>query len=384
MDTARALTDNLANLLRREHAALGEFLVALADFDRRRLWVDLGYTSLFYFVHRELRLSKAAAQYRKVAAELIQRVPAVVEPLRDGRLCLTSVIEAAKVVTPENWETVLPRFFGLSRREAMEIVAELQPHPAPPRRTVVTSPRAAPTRVASAGGLTAAAPAGPCAEVAAGSPGELTLSEGAIPHGSAHGNGAAGSPDKPTLGEAAVAPAATYRPAEIVPLSAQERRFHVTVTDRFLRKLEAAAAALSHSHPGATSDVILEAGLDLLLAQEEKRKGVVEKPRKAPRAAKADHIPAHVRRAVWARDGGRCRWPLASGGICGCTRRLQFDHIQPLALGGKSTVENVRILCRSHNLLAARLAFGDEWMNRYTIDPRGPRPTTRRLAAPSS
>src|SRR5215208_3099613 len=75
------------------------------------------------FLHRELLLSKAAAQYRKVAAELIQQVPAVVEPLRDGRLCLTSIIEAAKVVTAENWETVLPRFFGLSRREAMEVVA---------------------------------------------------------------------------------------------------------------------------------------------------------------------------------------------------------------------------------------------------------------------
>ncbi len=36
MDTARALTENLAALLSREHVALAEFLVALADFDRRR------------------------------------------------------------------------------------------------------------------------------------------------------------------------------------------------------------------------------------------------------------------------------------------------------------------------------------------------------------
>jgi len=385
MDTARALTDNLAALLRREHAALGEFLVALADFDRRRLWVDLGYTSLFYFLHRELRLSKAAAQYRKVAAELLQRIPAVVEPLRDGRLCLTSIVEAAKVVTPENFGTVLPRFFGLSRREAMEIVAELQPHPAPPRRTVVTSPRAAPARVASAAGLTADTPAGACAKVAAGSPDELTLSETTVPRGAAGGfRGAAGSPDELTLGEVTRAPAAVPRPAEIVPLTAQERRIHVTVSARFLRKLEDAAAMLSQALPGATSEAILEAGLDLLLAQAEKRRGVVEKPRKSPRPAKADHIPAHVKRAVWARDGGKCQWALASGGICGCTRRLQFDHIQPLALGGKSTIENVRMLCRAHNLLAARLAFGDEWMDRYTRDPRGPAPTTRRPPAPSS
>jgi hypothetical protein len=147
MDTPRALTENLAALLRREHDALAEFLVALADFDRRRGWAELGYPSLFYFLHRELHLSKGAAQYRKVAAELFEQVPAVVEPLRSGKLCLTSIIEAAKVVTAENWETVLPRFYELSKREAMEVVAALQPHPAPgfapsspPRRR----PRAAP------------------------------------------------------------------------------------------------------------------------------------------------------------------------------------------------------------------------------------------------
>ncbi len=60
MDNARALTENLASLLRREHAALGELLVALADFDRRRLWEQLGHASLFAFLHRELHLSKGA------------------------------------------------------------------------------------------------------------------------------------------------------------------------------------------------------------------------------------------------------------------------------------------------------------------------------------
>jgi hypothetical protein len=75
---------------------------------------------------------------------------------------------------------------------------------------------------------------------------------------------------------------------------------------------------------------------------------------------------------------------LASGGVCGCTRRLQLDHIKPLALGGTSTIDNVRVVCRMHNLLAARLAFGDELMDRYTSDPRGPRPTIRTPAAPSA
>jgi hypothetical protein len=32
-------------------------------------------------------------------------------------------------------------------------------------------------------------------------------------------------------------------------------------------------------------------------------------------------VPAHVKRAVWERDGGRCQWKLDGGGICGSTHR---------------------------------------------------------------
>ena len=143
MDTARDFTRRLQDLLRRERLALAEFLVALADFDRARLWVELGYTSLFYFLHRELGLSKGAAQYRKTAAELIQRFPEVVEPIRDGRLCFTTVVELSKVLTPENRSEVLPKFFHLSKAEAKEVAVEIRPEAAP-RRDVVTAVRTPP------------------------------------------------------------------------------------------------------------------------------------------------------------------------------------------------------------------------------------------------
>ncbi len=144
MTSARDLTARLADLLRRERAALAELLVALADFDRQRLWLELGHASLFYFLHRELGLSKGAAFYRKTAAELIQRFPEVVEPLRDGRLCLTSVVELSKVITPGNREEVLPRFFQLSKREAKAVSAALRPDEAAPHREVVTAVRMPP------------------------------------------------------------------------------------------------------------------------------------------------------------------------------------------------------------------------------------------------
>ena len=93
LSDARTSSRHLADLLRREHGALADFLLALAEFDRTEAFRSLGFANVFDYLHRELRLSRAAAHFRKVAARLVARFPEVVEPLRDGRLCLTSVVE---------------------------------------------------------------------------------------------------------------------------------------------------------------------------------------------------------------------------------------------------------------------------------------------------
>jgi hypothetical protein len=94
-------------------------------------------------------------------------------------------------------------------------------------------------------------------------------------------------------------------------------------------------------------------------------------PPPARRAGPREHVPAAVRRAVWTRDAGRCQWPLDSGGSCGSTHQLELDHVVPWARGGAPTVEGLRLLCRRHNRLAARLAFGERCMRRYAAPAAG-------------
>jgi hypothetical protein len=365
MDNARELAADLLRLLHREQGAMADFLVALAEFDDRRLWLKLGYSSLFVFLHRELGLSKGASHFRRVAAELIQRFPEVVEPLRNGRLCITSIVELAKVITPANRVEVMPRFFHASKQEAKAVAAEICPREAVPTRAVVTSVAPAATRTGPA-----AAPAGVRQESAEVRPVELAL---------------------------APPPPAAPPPRTVAePLTADLRRLHVTVSKRFMEKLEAARDALSHSHPGADVEAILEAGLDRLIERAAERKGCTrpkaEKPstavtfakgargvgRKPVAAPNPRFIPAAVRREVWLRDGGRCQFRLENGELCGSTHRLQFDHLHPVALGGKSTVGNLRLACSAHNLLAARRVFGDALMDRYApARPSGGSAVTR-------
>jgi 5-methylcytosine-specific restriction endonuclease McrA len=381
MTHARVLAERLADLLHREQGAMAEFLVALADFDKRRGWLELGHSSLFYFLHRELGLSKGAAHYRKTAAELVQRFPEIVEPLRDGRLCITSIVHLARVLTPENRHEMLPKFFQRSKREAMAVAAALQPASAAPHRDIVTA-----LRPGSAAGLASAVGA---ASVAGAAGAAVVAAAASSSSASAGEDGLAVQPVELSVTAASLVPKPARRDAA-EPLTADLSRLHITVSRRFLEKLQAARAALSHSRPSASAEEILEAGLDLVLRRDAKRKGLVQKPRKEmPRKempsqemptqemptqemppkenpSAESHVPAAVKRQVWTRDGGHCQWPLESGGVCGSTLRVELDHRVPLALGGASTADNVRLLCRVHNDLAARRVFGDEWMNQFT------------------
>jgi hypothetical protein len=379
---ARRARDALKVLLRREQAALAEFLVALAHFDRRRGWEPLGHASLFAFLVADLRLSKSAAYYRRSATVLLQVFPEVIEPLRAGQLCLSTIGELAKVLTEQNRAVVTPRFFGLSAREAQELVAELQPRHVPATRMVVTRvldrPRESARVAQPVLSLEPASAPTPCLDPNVVPPWRFPTS------GIANG----GRADGGVLG-------LLPRRDEIVPFTASLRRVHFNVDRQVVKKLEAARDGLSHTIRGATMEQVLEAALDLLLDKQARARGLVKRPRAAlaaqppataptpteppttvPRPPRREGpretIPAAVRRAVWQRDAGRCSWPLDGGGCCGSTRRLELDHVIPWAEWGPSTVENLRVVCGRHNALAARQVFGGGHMSRYRHGGAGP------------
>ena len=61
-------------------------------------------------------------------------------------------------------------------------------------------------------------------------------------------------------------------------------------------------------------------------------------------------IPAPVKRRVWLRDGGRCRYvDRKTGRRCNSRHLLQIDHVLPFALGGGAEPENLRLLCGAHH-----------------------------------
>jgi len=74
----------------RERQTLKEILEHLEEIHRRRVYADLGYSSLFKYLVKELRYSEGAAARRINVLNLVKEVPKAKEMIANGELNLTS------------------------------------------------------------------------------------------------------------------------------------------------------------------------------------------------------------------------------------------------------------------------------------------------------
>ena len=128
---ARALSERLRALAGEERNVQAEFLLHLDALDRRRGYADLGYPSLWEYCLRALHLREGAAGRRIGAMRVLRRFPSLVDAVRDGRLCLSTLCVLGPVLTPDNVEEVAARAAFRTKAETDTIAASLKPRPAP-------------------------------------------------------------------------------------------------------------------------------------------------------------------------------------------------------------------------------------------------------------
>ena len=177
---------------------------------------------------------------------------------------------------------------------------------------------------------------------------------------------------------------------------------HLTIPKSMHDKIRRAQCMLSHTIPSGDVVKVLERALDLLLSHEGRRIGSTRstaapnwanevrgtagvdqsEPPSSSRVSspsRTRYIPARVRRAVWERDQGQCTFVTHAGHRCSARRFLEFDHVEPVARGGSSTVEGLRLRCRTHNQYAAEETFGAEFMQQKRERARRERAAQREL-----
>ncbi len=317
--TDGALRREMIGALANERRAAALALAHLAEFDARKLYVPEGYPSMFRFCANRLGLSDAGASKRIQAARTAREFPAIWDLLAGGRLSVSAVCLLAPKLEPENADELLAAAAGRSKRALELCLANRFPKADVVMEVAPLEP--APEGSRSPENVNGLAPAHP------------------------QGDGTAAS-----------------RP-RIAPLSPERYGVRFTMGQGTHEAIQAFEQLAGRKVTAEHMNEALRRGFEAMAAAIEKRRfAATDRPRKQQGPAKGRHIPAAVRREVRERDGDRCTFVADSGRRCEARGKLEFDHIEPVARGGKSTAANLRLRCRAHNQYEAERAFGAGFM----------------------
>lgn len=339
--STKALLDGLAGLLGSERQTLARLIAHLVEVEDRRLHLELACSSLFDFCTRKLGLSEGEAYRRINAARLVRRFPIILELVAAGRIHLSALALLRDHLTETNHRALLDDAAGKTKNELKELLAARFPRP-----DVPTTIRKLPSIPSSSGAARADAPALPLLA----SPSSGSTSAAPV------------EPSRPQNASGTQLAANGPSPARMEPLAPARYKMQLTAHEKLKEKLDRAARLMGQRSAEADLATVMERALDSLIAELEKaRFGKTSRPQRR-RKTKRGYVARATRREVVARDGEQCSFVGDDGQRCPARTMLEFDHRHARAKGGSGEADNVRMLCRAHNLHAAERAFGRSYI----------------------
>lgn len=299
-------------LVRDERRITTAILWHLHEIDRRRLFAELGFASLFEYCTEQLKYSAGGAQRRIASMRLLRELPEIEAKINSGELNVSAVAQAQsvfrqakrenKAFTLEAKKEIVERLENKSHRDCEKILAEINP----------TSVRPSRERVISA--------------------------------------------------------------------SRTEIRFEAS--DELYEKIQKLKGFYAHRLKGSSNFADL---IELLVTQalekhDAKAQSQSQSQSQSSSGARQPlptsevtvtnrYIPQAIRKNAMAKAQGRCTYvDPKSRRRCSSTFALEFDHIIPLGRGGLTIARNIRVLCRTHNQLAAVQNFGARKMEGYLFN----------------
>lgn len=301
----------LLSLVKEERRITNLIIQNLQKVQDTKLFLHMGYSSMFEYCTRALGYSESCAYRRISAVKICREISEVKDKLDSGSLNLTTVsmaqsffLTAAKELTVKNNKN-----YVLTKETKTEILAQIENCTKRQAELVL------------------------CAEAE-----KLGVS-------------------KPR----SQAPEVQFITSDVALL-------HLRVKKNTIQKLDHIKMLRSHKNPNMSYSEAIEDMCQYMLtkidphqrpqagaAQQNSNKKTqittIEKSQSQSKSkSPSRYIPANTRNTIWLRDLGQCTYKNPNTNMrCNSKHLLQLDHIQPLFLGGNNTPQNLRLLCFSHH-----------------------------------
>ena len=330
------LWENTKKLAQKERELSLQVIHHLEEIESRKLYLKRGFSSLFHYCVKELQYSETSAYLRIKTMKLCREVPEALPKIKSGKLSLSN---AGK----------LQSFFEKKRRSASSTAprtAGFQDSLAIPHEALL---RTASTQRRSPASLDEN-------RIQLDQKDKLNLIEKAQGKSSWETEKLLASVDQEI----------TAPKERVRELGNGKTEIKIILDQEGLKNLETLKHLLSHQKPNMSYGELVLFLSKLGLKKYDLRRKPLKKTsaqtlmRQPLQKQKlmTRHIPMSIRRQVWQRDQGRCSYKdFKSNRKCGSKHLLQVDHIEPFALGGKHTIQNLRLLCAGHNQYRGQKTF---------------------------
>ena len=357
VELERTLKDSVIE----ENKLKTQILHLLAEVERRRLY-SKEFPSLFEYCVKVLKYSSAAAQRRIDSMRAMRLIPELEQKIITGELNLSSISQAqsffrqeAKIGKPYSIEAkkeVLEKLENKSSKECIQELITISPQSIPQEKRRELTPDKTELKVVLNKDLIS----------------KLDKIKALMSHKNPN------MTDQELIETMATLTLEKIDPEEKVKRSeARKQKIEKNKNQNSNNSSHNDRVTTNTSKPKTPNALVLPiaelnsektiletspAGLrpeGASLKNQQPRKGVSER-RQNPKQ-NSRYIPAAIKQEVYMRDKGRCTHPK-----CNSRKFLEYDHIKPLAFNGKTTVQNLRLLCRTHNQRAAIDKFGFQKM----------------------
>nr|WP_295900546.1 HNH endonuclease signature motif containing protein [uncultured Bdellovibrio sp.] len=301
------LVARLEKLVRTERKITHVILLHILEIEDRKIYAELGFDSMYSYLTKQLGYSEASAYRRIQSARLLKHVPGIAEKLESGALNLTQLTQVQKCIKEEM------RTSGtiISQNQAQKILEDIE--------------------------------------------------------------------NKNTFETQKVLAVEFNQPIQTIetvkPQADETVRLEITLSKEEFEELKKAKEHLSHiCIDGSWSDVISTLAkkfnnsklgnkisnptmITSTLVPASTHSFSVARDQEFKKSNRRKYISIQIKRELLKKARYCCEYINSKTGTkCSSKYQLQIDHIRPWALGGGDDIANLRVLCRTHNNLAANIA----------------------------
>jgi hypothetical protein len=323
-----------SELFIREKKISDAILILLAEIQNRRIYADLGFTSLFELLTRHFKLSESTAYQKVSLIKLIREVPEAKAALVKAEATVSNLVLANTYINEQkktqnklnNQEKkkIVELVKDKSFREAKQELARLNPETQTPRdKTKILNESKVSLSFAIDRELQE----------------KLTHIKNLISHQNPN----------PTMNEL-LTMMADITIAEIE----KKKGFNKKPTAEKPINKELDNENAINEKVQTSRKTAEEIELQMAPAKTDKYTKINNTPKHSR------YISKHVKREVYERAGGQCQYVSPEGRRCECKSFLQFEHVQPFSCMGTNEAGNLKVYCSSHNYLAAKKFFGKD------------------------